>query len=148
MNRMMRMSLSGYWLYYGGPVLVYAAIIFYISSLSLFQEEPSSFFGFDKLVHFIEYYPFGWLICRWLLSAKNSFFRKYAILLTMVVGISYGISDEWHQSFVPGRDASLWDALFDASGVAVAAFTYRILRQRVNLLRKLEDRLEKRAFHE
>jgi VanZ family protein len=143
----MKKSLLRHWLYYGGPVLVYAATIFYISSLSLFLEESSSFSGFDKLVHFLEYYPFGWLICRWLLSAERSFLRKHAILLTIVVGISYGLSDEWHQSFVPGRDASLWDALFDATGVAVAAFTYRIL-MRINLLRKLEDRLEKWAVHE
>jgi VanZ family protein len=144
----MKRSLRCHWLFYGGPVLVYAAMIFYLSSLTRFSEELPSFFGFDKLVHFFEYYPLGWLICRWLVSAERPFFRKHAILLTMVVGISYGLSDEWHQSFVPGRDASLWDALFNASGVAVAAFTYRILRRRVHLLRKLDDRLEKWAFHE
>jgi VanZ family protein len=137
-----------HWLFYGGPVLACAAMIFYLSSLTRFPEELPSFFGFDKLLHFFEYYPLGWLICRWLVSAERPFFRKHAILLTLVAGIAYGLSDEWHQSFVPGRDASLWDALFDALGVAAAAFTYPILRRRVDLLRKLEDRLGKWAFHE
>ncbi len=33
----------------------------------------------------------------------------------------YGLSDEWHQSFVPGRDASLGDWLADTIGAVLAA---------------------------
>ena len=34
------------------------------------------------------------------------------LLMTLLVGIGYAVGDEWHQSFVPGRDASFFDALF------------------------------------
>jgi VanZ family protein len=30
--------------------------------------------------------------------------------------VAYGISDEWHQSFVPGRHADPWDVAKDAAG--------------------------------
>jgi hypothetical protein len=37
--------------FYGGPVLAYAALIFFLSSLSTFPEEIPSFFGFDKITY-------------------------------------------------------------------------------------------------
>jgi len=44
-------------------------------------------------------------------------------------GIAWAISDEWHQSFVPGRDPSAGDVLADVVGLliggTVAAFTLR-----------------------
>lgn len=117
--------------FYAGPVLIYAMLIFYLSSLSRLPEEVPSFYGFDKLAHFLEYYVFGWLIYRWLGHAKRPFLQAHAFLLTIFIGIGYGLSDEWHQSFVQGRDSTLWDALFDAIGVAAAAFTFRFARGRI-----------------
>ena len=35
------------------------------------------------------------------------------------IASAYGIFDEWHQSFVPGRHASLIDLVLDVTGVAV-----------------------------
>ncbi len=46
------------------------------------------------------------------------------------------ISDEWHQSFIPGRDASIWDVLSDAVGVAAAVFTYHVIMKRDSSLVK------------
>ena len=42
--------------------------------------------------------------------------------MTLLIGMRYGVSDEWHQSFKPGRVASIWDVLFDAAGIAAAVF--------------------------
>jgi VanZ family protein len=111
-------------LYYGGPVFVYAGLIFFLSSLSQFPETVPSFFGFDKVVHFVEYYIFGWLLYRWFSSPDWVWGRRGVLLMTLLVGIGYAVGDEWHQSFVPGRDASFFDVLLDAAGIAVAAATY------------------------
>lgn len=86
-----------------------------------------SFFGFDKLAHFSEYYFFGCVICRWLLEERNCFANRYSFALTIVIGTYYGLRDEWHQSFVPGRHATLWGVLFDALGVATASVTYPLI---------------------
>ena len=126
MSTMIRIKQSPFLqkLYYGGPVLVYAGLIFFLSSQSQFPEEFPSFFGFDKVVHFVEYYIFGWLLYRWFSSPDWVWGRRGVLLMTLLVGIGYAVGDEWHQSFVPGRDASFFDVLLDAAGIAVAAATY------------------------
>jgi VanZ family protein len=35
--------------------------------------------------------------------------------------VAYGVSDEWHQSFVPGRHADPWDVAKDAAGAVAGA---------------------------
>jgi VanZ family protein len=51
--------------------------------------------------------------------------------MTIFIGTVYALSDEWHQSFVPGRNASLWDALFDAAGTGTGAATYPLILQSI-----------------
>jgi len=133
MSTMIRIKQSPFLqkLYYGGPVLVYAGLIFFLSSQSQFPEELPSFFGFDKVVHFVEYYIFGWLLYRWFSSPDWVWGRRGVLLMTLLVGIGYAVGDEWHQSFVPGRDASFFDALFDAAGIAVAAVTYPFIFMKI-----------------
>jgi len=127
------MKESSLWheLIYGAPVLAYAGLIFLLSSISKFPDILPSFFGFDKLAHFSEYFFFGCVICRWLLAEKGRFAKPHFFALTIVIGTCYGLSDEWHQSFVPRRDATLWDVLFDTLGVATAAYTYPLIIKRI-----------------
>jgi len=120
---------SRHFFFYGGPVLAYAILIYFLSSLTNFPEEIPSFFGFDKIAHFLEYYFFGCLLYRWFSSMKRSRNRRSALWMTLVIGTIYALSDEWHQSFVPGRDASLWDALFDAAGIGTGAATCALILQ-------------------
>lgn len=115
--------------FHAGPVVAYAALIFSLSSLAAFPEAVSLSFGFDKLAHFAEYYFFGCLLCRWLSATGRGRKRGFVLAMTMLIGTGYALSDEWHQSFVPGRDASLWDALFDSLGVGIGALTYPAIRR-------------------
>jgi VanZ family protein len=136
--------------FYGGPVLAYAVLIFFLSSLSTFPEEIPSFFGFDKITHFLEYYFFGCLLCRWFSSTDRYRKRCGALLMTILIGTAYALSDELHQSFVPGRDASLWDALFDAAGVGTGAVTYPLILQLIFPRRswsRKRGRFEKTSDH-
>jgi VanZ family protein len=117
-------------LLYGMPVLAYAGLIFFLSSIPKFPDFLPTFSGFDKIVHFGEYFLLGWLLCRWLSAEESPWVKRRALSLTLALGILYGISDEWHQSFVPGRDASFWDAAIDALAVGAAVFCYpRVARQ-------------------
>jgi VanZ family protein len=117
--------------FYGGPVLAYAALIFFLSSLSSFPVVVPSFFGFDKIAHFMEFYFFGCLLYRWFSSTDRYRERRCALLMTILIGTCYALSDEWHQSFVPGREASPWDALFDVMGVGMGAATYPMILKRI-----------------
>jgi VanZ family protein len=43
------------------------------------------------------------------------------VLLTIVCATAYGVSDEFHQRFVPGRTADVRDVAADAIGASAAA---------------------------
>jgi VanZ family protein len=144
----MRKTAVFHGLFYGLPVLAYAGLIFILSSISRLPETVPSFVGFDKLAHGIEYYLFGCLILRWFLARRSPPIRPQAAWLTLAVGIIYALSDEWHQSFVPGRDATLWDVLADSGGLLLASTTYRQTVQKVPFLRKMETGIERICRHE
>jgi VanZ family protein len=133
---------------YGAPVIFYAALIFFLSSVSKFPEEVSFINGIDNWSHCIEYYFFGLLICRWLINERNRFIKKNAHLFTILIGICFGLSDEWHQSYVPGRDATIGDVLADSLGIIAAAVTYHTTIKRISFLKKIDETLERKFVHE
>jgi VanZ family protein len=127
------------------PAIFFAMLIFALSSLSTTPAILSEIIGADKLLHTLEYFIFGYLIMRVFATSPGHSVRSRAALLASMVGTAYGASDEFHQSLVPGRTASLYDVLFDALGVLLAAALYRPMRFRVGPLKILEDHLEREA---
>ena len=49
--------------------------------------------------------------------AKNALFNKKKVLLTLIIGLLYAISDEIHQGFVPDRMMDIMDVLVDSLGI-------------------------------
>ena len=45
-------------------------------------------------------------------------------MAAFIFALVFGLSDEWHQSFVPGRMADGWDLLADAAGALLGAAGY------------------------
>ena len=77
----------------------------------------------DKLEHTLEYLPLGLLLSRALAHSKP--WGKWGIWVFAVLGcFAYALSDEFHQSFVLGRESSLWDASADFLGSAIGAGMY------------------------
>lgn len=74
----------------------------------------------DKLMHIILYAGFGFLLYYTIKNSSNSIVYNYALLFAIIIGTVYGISDEFHQSFVPGRTASIRDLAADIIGLAIA----------------------------
>jgi VanZ family protein len=101
-----------------GPLLAYMGFIFWMSS----QQRPGVFENTpDYLLHGSGYFLLGILAIRAAGGGLGSP-RSFAVLATGVaIAIVYGASDEWHQSFVPGRDASFRDLLADSVGALLAA---------------------------
>jgi VanZ family protein len=144
----MKKSIFRHGLVYGVPVIVYAGLIFLLSSVSKLPEEVSFINGVDKWAHCIEYYFFGFLIYRWLINKRSRFIRKNAFFFTILIGICFGLSDEWHQSYVPGRDATIGDVLADSLGIIAAAVTYHTTIKRISFLKKIDETLERKFVHE
>ena len=109
------------------PVFLYSGIIFYASSLPDVKP-PLEIKNLDKAVHVLEYLPFGFLLAR-------AFMQQWpAVKLWQVVTICsllYGISDEYHQSFVPGREAGLPDAIADTTGGFLGVWIYLFRQKRI-----------------
>jgi hypothetical protein len=124
---------------------VYAAFIFYLSSLSSLPSLSELEFLFemahfledlglktliypfylvylypDKFAHVLLYLAFG-LFLNWTLSStKTGALSKYAIPFSILIGTFYAVTDELHQAFVPYRTASSMDLFADFIGLLVA----------------------------
>ena len=72
-----------------------------------------------KLAHFTEYAILGFLAAR----AFRTNRRWFLICLALVV--VYALLDEYHQSFVPSRTASIHDSLIDIAGGLTALIFIR-----------------------
>jgi VanZ family protein len=59
--------------------------------------------------------------------------RPHAVALTIGLAAGYGVLDEIHQSFTPGRDTSGWDIVADATGAIVGALAAAAARRRADL---------------
>ena len=107
--------LASTWL----PVLAWAALIFALSSV------PSLSTGLGlwdlllrKLAHAGEYAVLGALLARALPEPA-----------ALLVGAAYAVSDELHQTFVPGREGALLDVGIDSLGVLVGILLFRRARR-------------------
>ena len=102
------------------------ALIFFLSSQSRLPSPPDPLLDllFKKAAHFTAYAVLAVLFHRALPPAR--WIWALAWLLTVV----YAGSDEWHQSFVPGRHPSPWDVVIDACGAATGLLVVWIVRRR------------------
>jgi VanZ family protein len=99
-----------------GPVLVWAALIFALSSVPDLGTGLGTWdLVLRKVAHAAEYAILGALLLR---ATRN-------LPLAFVVAVAYAVSDELHQRTVAGRVGSPVDVLIDAAGVAVGLVLWR-----------------------
>ncbi len=105
------------------PVLLWMGVIFSLSSVpgEHIPKVPVPYV--DKVGHLFEYGILGALLIRALLRSKPGMSPLKLSVLAVTVAFLYGISDEWHQVFVPGRSSEwaevLLDGLFSMLGIGV-----------------------------
>lgn len=99
------------------PPLVWAAVLFVQSSIPHLSSPVKITKWDDKWIHVVIYLPLGFLLMRSLQQAQPERSTRTLMLLTLVAGALYGVSDEVHQYFVPGRFSDWRDAVADVIGV-------------------------------
>jgi len=105
------------------PVILWCAVIFVSSSIPSNRLPSVGVMGFDKLVHFGIYLVLCSLIHRSFRDQSMvSLIRRHSIAASIVACILYGATDEFHQLFVLGRSASVYDLLANGLG----GFTYSL----------------------
>lgn len=101
-------------------VIAMMGTLFWASAQEMAGKEPSINVP-DKLAHFIAYGLLATLILR-----TDFFWKKRMKGMLLAVGVTslYGITDEWHQYYVPGRFSDVIDWVADTLGALLAAFLY------------------------
>jgi VanZ family protein len=97
-------------------MLIIMGMIFYLShqpgDFSIFPQ----FFGIDKLLHVIAYGSLAAACLYGLNPLTKSSSRALTAIVVVLFCILFGLSDEYHQSFIPGRSVSAWDLVADGVG--------------------------------
>jgi VanZ family protein len=89
-------------------------VIFVLSSISAVPALPMHV-G-DKVAHAVLYTGFGFLVTRALAGGFRQPATARIVLAAIAVSAAYGLSDEIHQLFVPGRMFDLRDLAADVAG--------------------------------
>lgn len=120
---------------YWSQVVLFMVLIFYLSSQPSINTnlDQNNDFLLKKFAHFCEYFILSFLICRALLNTTKISLKK-SLLFAFLASVVYAISDEYHQSFVPGREPRIRDIIIDSFG-ALTASLYLGYRNRI-----LQDR--------
>jgi VanZ family protein len=69
-----------------------------------------------KAGHFSEYAILAFLARRAFVTSSRWFLQRYWFQLGLLLVVVYALLDEFHQSFVPSRTASIYDSAIDAAG--------------------------------
>lgn len=78
-----------------------------------------------KLAHFTEYAILGFLAARAFRTSPRPAIRDRWFLICATLIVVYALTDEYHQSFVPSRTASIVDSLIDIAGGLTALLIHR-----------------------
>jgi VanZ family protein len=100
--------------------LALMALIFYLSA----QSDPGP--DVPPMVRMLAHAgEFGLLTMLWAWALAPALALKRAAFLAAAIAFAYAVGDEYHQSFVPGRDGNPFDVAIDSVGIAVAVVVLR-----------------------
>ena len=109
------------------PAIVYASLLFWISSLSQPNAPDFGLEWGDKVNHAG---AFAIMTLLWF-RASGWFYPETSegrrLMIVVILVALYGATDEIHQSYVPGRFADLSDWIADIVGAVLAAAFIRAL---------------------
>ncbi len=112
-------------------MLLWAVALFVQSSIPSSDLPEWEFLTHDKLLHVLAYVIFAYTVHRGIIHQQHfPGLVRHAYLVTLLIIAVYGVSDEVHQSFVPGRQSSVWDWVADCVGAMVFVAVHWIWKQR------------------
>ncbi len=132
-----------------GPLIIWVTVIFFASTGEFSATNTSrivrpllvwlfpniseerialAHFVVRKMAHFTEYAIFALLAARAFRTSSYKLLRRTWFVAAFVLVILYSLSDEFHQSFVPTRSASILDSLIDMAGGLAALIIYSLWR--------------------
>jgi len=107
-------------------LLIMLGGIFYLSQKPSLEVIPPLFLHQDKVLHAGMYF----LLSISMILNRDICRGFYPVQIMFVFGFIYALSDEIHQSFVPGRDCSAGDLLADIVGISIGLSVYLWYRRK------------------
>lgn len=121
------------------PLFLVAGLIWFLSSQTTLPQ-PKGILGFDKFQHLFAYLVLAVALGLWFPPRYWQFHRLRTLLLIVLITSAYGMIDEIHQYYVPGRDCNVWDWMADTIGAALGASAVMLSDR--HILAKLRARFE------
>lgn len=118
------------------PIFRLVPMAFVMGTIFFLSHQPGDVFnvppipGIDKLAHLLLY---ALLAVSVLIGVvwSNGWRRPARMFgMTVLICVAFGVFDEYHQSFIPGRYASWLDLVADLAGAVLACFLYHIWSRR------------------
>ncbi|MEA3342381.1 MAG: VanZ family protein [Chloroflexota bacterium] len=118
------------------PPLAWMGLIFFFSAQPDLPSAPGPWLDIllKKTGHALAYGVLAWLYLRPLRGRFHHPTAARAIALCLTV--AYALSDEYHQTLVPGRNGTLWDVVVDGIGAAGAMLLAGRLQRRLATARQ------------
>jgi VanZ family protein len=107
-------------------VFAWSALLFWLSSGPIDIPPSIEFNGVDKVAHVCVYAVLSGLVVYGLRRSGRSWTIRALIWIPVLYVALYGASDEFHQSFVPGRSCDFFDWLADVTGGLGAATAFSL----------------------
>jgi VanZ family protein len=124
------MSKTTSFLWRWGPALLLMSAIFGFSSIP--SKEMLNFGLLDFIIkkggHAFGYGILALSYLRGLMGGSKGVTARW-FYIAWVMAVLYSATDEFHQSFVPGRHPAVTDVLIDAFGAAVALLIFNYFRK-------------------
>src|SRR5512140_2909177 len=102
--------------------ILWMGLIFVSSSIPADKFPEVGFWGWSKLIHLI-YFGVLCFLLRRVLHDQTAFpfLARNSLLFAIVLSACYGMTDEFHQIFTPGRHSQVTDVLIDTLGACIYA---------------------------
>ena len=97
------------------PPLIWASLIFFLSAQSTL---PGASYPLLDLIFKQSAHIFVYAVLHFLIWRTN----KKMVAAPFIIALAYAFTDEFHQSFIPGREATLIDIGFDFVGISISHY--------------------------
>ena len=104
------------------PPILYALLIITASSISGLKSPFLGEYQLDKIIHFLEYFIFAFLMFRSVSHLANKALSERALLISFLLVGLFALGDEFYQKFVPNRVSELPDLIADLLGAIMVLF--------------------------
>ncbi|MDT3739308.1 MAG: VanZ family protein [Candidatus Kapabacteria bacterium] len=117
------------------PFFIAAGTILLLSSQTDVPDLNSVFVGFDKVLHLVLYFIYGLTIQFMVIGNFPESSKKKQIIISLAIGVIFGVIDEYYQSFQPGRIPDIVDWAADSIGILISLLFFGLIKRRMqNLL--------------